>query len=189
MTRQALACNARAVLAAAMIAAALALPEAAVASMGIWDGINRDFGKLLLYLDQASITREGHTDKAWLLFDFLDAQPMPIGFKRYQSVKALVAVDCADRTYAREKEIKYSGPHASGPVISTYAWKRGEQQFEKAVPFTNSQAIVDSVCHTATARLKSGAGVRVTEFAIAPQLSAACVLREIRLLGNRRSTN
>ena len=139
-------------IAGALIAMAVVLPGAALANLTAWDGINRDIGKLLLYVDRASVTHEGNADKAWFLFDFHNPQSMPIGFKQYQSVKDLLAVRCIDRSYARVKEIKFAGPHAGGEVISTYTWPPAEQQFEKAVPFTNSQAIVDSVCHTATPR-------------------------------------
>jgi hypothetical protein len=152
VTRQVVRCFARAAFAAALVATALALPEAALANVTAWDGINRDIGKLLLYVDRASITHEGSTDKAWLLFDFRSPQSMPIGFKRYQSVKDLVAVNCMDRSYARVKEIKFSGPHASGKVVGTHTWSPDERQFEKAVPSTNSQAVVDSVCHAAAPR-------------------------------------
>jgi len=154
VARQAVGWSARAVLITAMVAAAFALPEAAVAGEVAWYGVNRDVGELLLYLDRGSLTHEGNTEKAWLLFDFREPQLMPTGFKRYQSVKALVAVRCADRTYARETEIKYSSPHASGEVISTQTWTPDKRQFDKAVPYTNSQAVVDSVCQAAAAHSK-----------------------------------
>jgi len=130
------------------VAAVLAWPCAANANVEAWEGINRDIEKLLLYLDRASITQEGQTKSAWLLFDYRAPQPLPAGFGQYQSVKARVAVNCAHQTYTRTEEIKYAGPHASGNVVSTYAWKPDERIFEKAVPFTNSQAVVDSICHT-----------------------------------------
>src|SRR5512141_298891 len=80
---------ARAAFATALIAAASALPGMAVAGAANWDGINRDIGKLLLYMDRAGITHEGNTAKAWLLFDFYSPQSVPVGFKQYQSVKDL----------------------------------------------------------------------------------------------------
>ena len=133
-----------------LIAAALILPASAVNSATVWEGINRDVGKLVVYLDKDSVARDGNTEKAWVLFDFVKAQNAPFGFERYRSVKEQVVVRCADRSYAREKEIKYSGPHARGEVVGRHTWKPGEQQFEKGVPFTNSQAIVDFVCAPAT---------------------------------------
>ena len=154
VARQAVGGKTRAVLTIAVIAAALAMPEMVVANEVTWYGVTRDLGELQLYLDRGGLTHDGNTEKAWLLFDFRNPQSMPDGFKRYQSVKALVAVRCADRTYAREKEINYSGPRANGEVVSTYAWKPDERQFEKAVPFTNSQAVVDAICGAAAARTK-----------------------------------
>ncbi|MBE0621152.1 MAG: hypothetical protein IH605_11205 [Burkholderiales bacterium] len=147
-----------ATLAAAVVTAAIALPEAAIAGAVSWVGINADPGKSLLFLDTASITRAQGTDRAWLLFDFRDPQSMQSGFglKHYQSVKELVAVRCSDRSYARIKEIEYSGLNASGRTVSAYAWKPDERRYQTAVPMSASQAIVDSVCHAYSARTKVG---------------------------------
>ena len=146
--------NPKVKLAAVLIAAGLALPGSVAATVPNWVGVNRDMGKLVFYVDQSSITRDNEGEKVWLLFDFFKPRITPHGFRRYRSVKEEVVVRCGDRSYARAREIKYSGSHGTGKVIGTHEWKPGKRHFVKVVPFTNSQAIVDFLCHSA----KSGSG-------------------------------
>src|SRR3954470_20123455 len=95
----------------AVLAAACVEPNVALANIEAWEGINRDVGKLQLYVDRSNIVRKADLDMAWLLFDFRDPHTIPSEFRTYQSVKALVSVNCSDGSYARLREIKFSGPH------------------------------------------------------------------------------
>jgi hypothetical protein len=121
----------------------------ASADADTWYGIDQDVGRSVLYVNPASITRDGDTRDAWLLKDYRDPQPTRDGTKQLQSIEELVAVHCADSSYARKQVVEYSGTHASGTSVGSYAFPAGEQYFEKAVPLTQSQAVVDAICHAA----------------------------------------
>jgi hypothetical protein len=133
------------------IAAALmaALSGVASADADNWYGIDQNVGKSVLYMNPASVTRDGDTRDAWLLKDYRDPQPTSDGAKQFQSIKELVAVRCADNSFARKQVIQYSGTHAGGAAVGGYTLPAGEQHYEQAVPQTQSQTVVDSICHAA----------------------------------------
>lgn len=81
-------CNTCAILVFATIAMTFAVPGTVYAKQIAWYGINRDFGKHVLYLVRNSVQRKDDTESAWLLYDFRDPHYTLIGLKRYRSAKA-----------------------------------------------------------------------------------------------------
>jgi hypothetical protein len=134
----------RATLTAAMTIAALSCTP--VTGIAAWEGINHGIGVDVVYLDRGSIRNNGAVLSARVMFDFSKAFNSPRGFELYRSVEDSLAIRCADREYAREKETLYSGLHGRGTVIGQYTWEPDELHFEPAVPFTNSAEIVDYTC-------------------------------------------
>jgi hypothetical protein len=126
-----------------------AISGIASADADSWYGIDQNVGNSMLYVNPASITREGDTRGAWLLKDFRDPQPTSDGTRQFQSIKELVAVRCADNSYARKQVIQYSGSHAGGGAVGGYTLPPAGQHYEKALPLTQSQAVVDSICNAA----------------------------------------
>jgi len=123
----------------------------ATASTERWDGVSRDAAGLILYLDKASISNAGDATLASVLFDYPDSQLSLDASRAYRSVELRLAIRCGAQEYARASELRYSGSHATGAVVSRHIWTPGERRFRRAAPFTNSQAIVTAVCGTPAA--------------------------------------
>jgi len=121
--------------------------HAASANADHWIGINKEVGRLTLYVDPASIHRDGNTGSALLLFDFIDPQLMPDGLTHYQSIETLVSVNCAANSYARIKEAIYPRSRAQGNAVKTDDLSTPENlRYETATPSTNSEAVLNYVC-------------------------------------------
>lgn len=143
-------CHRRRPLRRARFALALALLSGNAAAE--WTDMARS-DNVIIYIDKATIAKNGNMMKVWVLRDYKSAQKLKGDGKQYLSSKSHEEFDCIDRQSRSYSDSWYSTQMASGGLNNLVAWWDARSKNEGPSEwfplfFTNYTNIWNFLCNT-----------------------------------------
>jgi hypothetical protein len=99
------------------------------------------------YMDPETLRVDGQQRRVWRLFEYRESQSNGV-----QSGKALIEIDCRDRTYRYLRTMYYSGGMGQGKFVGGM----GAQRKEYIGPGTMIDSLARTVCAPAAATAAAG---------------------------------
>ena len=123
---------------------ACSLISAAAFAHGDWDKlVGNDY--VTVFRDNSTTAIEGPYIRVWTLWSYADPQDDNRGFT-YQSSKALLYADCAERSIAFRTALQYEARDGSGTALSDDEKRKSELAFEVPIPDSIGARWVTTLC-------------------------------------------
>jgi len=116
-----------------------------------WDYITESKdGLVTFYGDHQNVTMNGAMRRAWLLYDYKEAQLDPDTLIANRSTIAVTLVDCRNRKLAGIEGTDYANAMGGGKIVSRSRQLPGTQpEYVPAKPGTPDDDVLNYVCSTA----------------------------------------
>ena len=99
-----------------------------------------------IYVDTSSILKSGQTVRAWSIFNYDIAMPVPGTKFDFISDRSLFFFDCKRKKMGRAVQVLYSNLNATGDELTTFSGRMSDVEYEDVIPETIGENFFNFVC-------------------------------------------